>query len=129
MAETLISFRIMHQSLVPDQVTDILGVEPSMKYAHGERVSESGRTSPHGAWILDEYGVQSSDVPETIRRLIQQFEHAASWLADRRQEGYCIGVMCTASAESDEAFCLSLDSKLLGELARLSASFDLTVMP
>jgi len=129
MVRTLISFRIIHQSLMPDQVTDILGVEPSMKYVCGEQVGQSDRLSSRGVWILDESCDQLSDIQGTIHRLIQPFEHAANWLADRRQEGYYIGVMCTISATSDEAVCLSLDAKLLGDLARLSASFELTVMP
>jgi hypothetical protein len=122
-----VSLRIAGDTLVPDRLTRMLGVEPTFAAAKGETVERSGvpirqRT---GMWSYELPASTEWELSDAIKTLLEQLPaDPALWeslAADYRMDLFC-GVFLEASNRGTE---LSLDTMALLVERRLPLGLDI----
>ena len=63
--EVAVTLAIYSESLEPDELTKVMGCEPTKAYKKGRRRSKKSPPSPTGAWLLKVRG-EPPDSPETL---------------------------------------------------------------
>lgn len=127
LSRAVASLRVSGEDLIPDEVTGVLGANPSMAYARGDQVA-----SKHGAARVAKFGLWSCAGPETepadidaqVRQLLQRLTPDVSvwqqlakrfdvdlfcgWFMEHLNEGVEISP-ATMSALAQRRIVLSLD--------------------
>ena len=91
------TFRIMGETLDPDEVTRLLGIEPSFARRKGDKFGNPKRpvTSRTGIWALEsEKSVISSDLELHLDFLLSSLGSKASILRKLVQEGLEADIFC-----------------------------------
>ena len=129
------SFRLFHEDLDPEQITEQFGFSPTYYHRRGEqRSGKSGRVySPYtkGAWILSSEGkIRSLNANEHIRFVLGELAHRISVIHRLQQDGYDADIVCAWFAESDNT-CPTLTAETISELARFRVNcwFDVYLFP
>ncbi len=95
---TYATLRIFHESLVPDDINDLLGVSATSSQQRGDPISskrpEKGERKV-GGWFLESEGkVDSKDSRRHIDWLLDQVEGKGTVLEELRIKGYKIDISC-----------------------------------
>lgn len=129
------SFRLFHEELDPERVTDAFGAIPTISHRKGDqRTGKSGRIySPYreGGWILSSKDkVRSCDANDHILWILDQLAHCTTALHRYQQEGYNADIACFWLALSDNTFPI-LNAETIRRLARyrLKCWFDVYLFP
>lgn len=112
--ESMASLRIGGDALEPDEISTLLGCEPSSKYRKGEARGKGRAIAKTGSWQLDATNKAPGDLDAQIREIFEQinFEHWSS-VIDRYEVDVFCGLFMSVS---DEGFSISADVlKNLGE--------------
>jgi Domain of unknown function (DUF4279) len=123
--ETYASLRVAGDALDPDEVSRVLGIQPSLTRRKGEPHGRSGAINSTGVWILSSEGaVQSKRLEVHLRYLLERIEGRAPDLQRYvRQRGLELDVPCFwMSATGQGGPVLSAD--LLRDLGALGVSLS-----
>lgn len=128
-------FRLFHDDLDPERVTEAFGVRPTKTHRRGDpNVGKSGMVFapfPQGAWLLSTKDkVRSLDANDHIGWLLNELAHCTSALHQFQEEGCYADIMCGWFAQSDNT-CPILNVETIRKLARfrLSCWFDVYLFP
>ncbi|MFK7895533.1 MAG: DUF4279 domain-containing protein [Myxococcota bacterium] len=71
-ARVRVSLRVFGESLEPDEVSALLGREPTRCHRAGDKTGANGSSSvePTGAWILDSWVSEKAEVEEHVESLL-----------------------------------------------------------
>ncbi|MBZ0189420.1 MAG: DUF4279 domain-containing protein [Candidatus Obscuribacterales bacterium] len=129
------SFRLYHEELEPEHVTEVFGLRPTYFHRRGDqRTGKSGRVySPFtkGDWILSSEGkIRSLDANDHISWILGELAHCTSVVHQLQQDGYDADIVCAWFAESDTT-CPTLTAETIRELARfwVNCWFDVYLFP
>ena len=126
-ARVRVSLRVFGDGLEPDEVSALLGREPTRSHRKGDRIRGSNRlgVEPTGAWILDSALSEKTEIEEHVETLLatvtNDFDEWAS-LADQ----FSASILCSVFLDQyNEGFEIS--SRLSQALADrgLVIAFDI----
>jgi hypothetical protein len=127
--EAHVSFGFFGDSLVPQRVTDLLGLSPTHAHARGD--PHPIRSNPDlrwrsGAWMLDSQ--QSPDAPldQHLRDLLDRLEPKAEAIRELVAEGLRASFSCGCFLEKENEGT-TLPPQTLGRIAALGADLDLDI--
>jgi hypothetical protein len=89
LSHAVAALRVSGDELVPDEVTRLLGAEPSIAYARGDEIgSKHGarRLAKFGLWSCPAHETEPADIDEQVAELLQRLNpdlQAWQQLADR----------------------------------------------
>jgi hypothetical protein len=94
--ETYATLRIMHASLDPDEVTKLLGIEPTETQRVGDSLGSIGkRKAALAGWFLCTKGVLSSrDVREHLDRILDEVRGSERAFREFHARGYEVDFAC-----------------------------------
>ena len=93
--KTFLSLRIFNDELIPERITQDLGIEPSDSHRKGEvRVSKAGKryaAFPSGLWLLcTEKSVESTDLSDHLDFIFKQISGKSIFFKKYRTLGFNI---------------------------------------
>ena len=71
--ESSFTLAVYGEDLVPSEVTNLLGVEPTDSFERGYRRKPTSRPMPHGAWFFEERGQPPRDPDDLARSVLLRF--------------------------------------------------------
>lgn len=119
-------FRLMHDSLIPTDISKILEIEPSLSHRKGdENISAKGkRIGVHlnGIWLLETTRTFAKNADEHIDFLYQKLKGKRKEIKTLIASGYCAEIICGWFASGENtAPCLNVQS--IKKLAELEVEF------
>ncbi|MFC7301096.1 DUF4279 domain-containing protein [Cognatiluteimonas weifangensis] len=95
-AYTHVWLRVMHESLDLDEVTNLLGVEPTSTQAAGDLATlKPGRKRRQPGWFLDSREhVSSLDSRHHVQWLLERISGRGPALAELLSRGYLVDICC-----------------------------------
>lgn len=128
-------FRLFHEELEPERVTEAFGLCPTVFHRRGDqRTGKAGRVySPYstGSWVLSsEDKIRSLDANDHIRWVLCELAHCTGALHQFQDDGYVADIVCAWFAESDNT-CPNLTAETIRQLAlfRVNCWFDVYLFP
>ena len=122
------SFRIAGDALRPDQVTAILGLEPTRSGVKGERHSSGhGSVSRTSFWLLKCPLSDSSPLSKHLEWLLDMFEPKFTSISSIT-EGATIMFLCGFSSGNGQGG-FTLDARTLQRIARLGVALSIDLYP
>lgn len=101
-----VALRVFGESLEPDEVSALLGTQPSEAHRKGDPMARSNDVATTGSWILASELSAGSDIEEQVEsvleKLTKDFDEWAS-LTER----YSADVTCVVSASDGAEFDIS----------------------
>jgi hypothetical protein len=93
---THVWLRVMHESLEVEEVTKLLGIEPtSVQQASDPATLKAGRKARCPGWFLESADhVKSRDCREHIQWLLDRIGGSASVLSELSRRGYLVDICC-----------------------------------
>lgn len=94
--KTYATLRIYHDALIPDSVSQRLGIEPTESQVKGQILDSTGRLRARiGGWFLSTLDtIESKDSRAHIDGLLDRLEGKGEVLQLMRAEGYSIDISC-----------------------------------
>ena len=93
--ETEASFRIFHETLEPQVISQLLGIDASASYRKGDRYGKIERLRPFGGWLLSTHEVEASrDLRRHLDWLVDRLKDKADAIQRLQEEGYRMDVHC-----------------------------------
>ncbi len=129
-ARTYAGLRIYHDALSPDQITDMLGIEPSCTQVKGRAITKSSGVEfmpPIGGWFLSTKDVVvSRDIRRHVDWILNRLVGTDEALRRLQAEGHRTDIFCYwLSADGHGGPMLSPEiMRRLGEL-ELEIGFDI----
>lgn len=75
-ARARVSLRVFGESLEPDEVSALLGREPTRSHRAGDATAKnSSSVEPTGAWILDSWVSEKAEVEEHVESLLSSLSN------------------------------------------------------
>ncbi len=125
-ARVRVSLRVFGDGLEPDEVSALLGRQPTRSHRKGEKTLLNGSTvEPTGAWILDSGLSEKAEIEEHVEALLSPVSNDSDEWASLTSR-YSASILCTAFLDQyNEGFELS--PRLAGSLADrgLVIAFDI----
>lgn len=70
--EVNVTLAFYGEGLEPDEITRILGVEPTRSHRRGDRIGPKSQPFPKGAWLLTEHGRDAETAEVIIDRVLKR---------------------------------------------------------
>ena len=116
---TRAALAIQHESLGPQHVTEVLGLEPTESFEAGDPYARGTRRRAHSHWALDNPAdIDEAPLDDQLRTLLDRVRPAALQLRQLRDEGYRLVWTCYVE-ECDGDGAVMLSHGLLRDLADL----------
>lgn len=118
--------------LEPAEVTDALGLAPTLAFAKGDpfppdtRSGQAGRRRRWGIWRLESTLPASAELDEHLRSLLDQLDPRAAAIRAYAEDGFRVHFFCGLFLDSTNEE-LSLPPATLARVAQLGASLDLDI--
>ena len=74
--ESSFTLAVYGEDLVPSEVTNLLGLQPTRSFERGYRRNPTSRPMPHGAWFFEERGQPPRDPDDLARSVLIRFSAA-----------------------------------------------------
>jgi hypothetical protein len=107
-ARVRVSLRVFGDSLEPEEVSALLGREPTRFHRKGEKCSADGSSiEPTGAWILDSGLSEKSEIEEHVEALLSLVSNDSDEWASLTSR-FSASILCSAFLDQyNEGFELS----------------------
>jgi hypothetical protein len=106
--ETWATFRIFHEELDPEEISKLLGIEPSYSYLKGSSYGDRGRKNRFGGWLLEtQNNVHSRDIRRHIDWLLEHFSDKVQEIHRLQEKGYRTDVFCFWRPAGNGGFTIS----------------------
>jgi hypothetical protein len=127
--EAHVSFGLFGDALVPQRVTDLLGLPPTHAHARGD--PHPIRTNPDlrwrsGAWMLDSQQSPNAPLEQHLQDLLDRLEPSAEAIRELVAEGLRASFSCGCFLEKENEGT-ALRPRTLGRIASLDADVDLDI--
>jgi len=117
-------FTVRGTDLDPDDVTRLLGVQPTCISRRGD-VTKGGQKRKCGCWIFDS-GEPIEDGEKAIEAVVRPFAAKAAELAELRSKGYEVTIWVSHFAFDGGGYVLK--PELLGLCSALGASLSVSII-
>lgn len=129
LSKTVASLRIIGDDLIPDEVTTLLGCEPSRKMIMGEPFSWSKQGKPRiaksGMWRIEATEQSPGNLDEQIEEMLSLLTNDLT-IWSQLSKKYKIDIFCGLFMESDmEGISLSAKSMLALGKRGIEIDFDM----
>lgn len=89
------SFRMFGPDVDPDEVTALLGIEPTRSHRFGE-IRYKDRRFEHGMWLLDSDGLETTDAESHLEYLLDRLDAARTPVKELIASGrYWTDISCS----------------------------------
>ncbi len=126
--KTNVTFRLIGDSIIPIEITNDIGINPSKSFAKGEdyRTKKGGiRQRPTGHWsISSERIIQSTITEDHAQYILEQLESKAKIIKKYIEDPYIRTSLIFWWEATDEHGGFTLSSDTLGRLCQLCNDID-----
>ena len=106
-ARVRVSLRVFGDSLEPDEVSALLGREPTRSHRKGDKIPSTSSSEPTGAWILDSGLTEKAEIEDHVEALLSPVSNDSDEWASLTSR-FSASILCSAFLDQyNEGFELS----------------------
>jgi hypothetical protein len=122
--EISVYFLLTGFEITPDEITSILGIEPSKSWSVGDTIEKTKLKRKENGWTLSSGLDKSSELEEHLTSLFQQIQSKWSIFLNLCSK-YEAEISCTIYSYEAQGSAMHFDKAIIKYVAELNAEIDI----